>query len=384
MSIRRAISLTLAGLLALVVIALLLGMYLGQPVLLSYVESDSMEPAIDRHDGFIAVPSALVGDIGLGEIVVFESVNGELTTHRIVGETDRGYITQGDANPFTDQDAGETPVQEAQIVAVAYELGGSVVTIPYLGTAVEGLQGAVRWVQVTVSSTFGTTIFLGVQGLLLLIFALTMIAYAIDVWLSDPRDAKRTRTVDRSSGVSVRAVLVVLALVVMISATAAMVVPAGNHEFSLISSEFESDRPDIIQQGTSDDVEMPVSNTAGWLPVHSYVEPASDGVEVDPGYVYVPARSEGVVTVTFTMPDETGLMRMFVIEHRYLAILPAGVIDVMYGVHSWLPLIAINALLGGGVYLIGRLLVGDPATRIRSRERRRHRPTGRLRRYLPL
>ncbi|MFW6153505.1 MAG: signal peptidase I [Halobacteriota archaeon] len=378
------VTLTIGVLLAVIVVALLLGMYLGQPVLLSYVESDSMEPTIDRHDGFIAVPSELVADIGMDDVVVFESSDGALTTHRIVGETDRGFITRGDANPFTDQDAGETPVQEAQIVAVAYELGGSVVTIPHLGTGVEGVQASVRWVQMTVSSVFGTRLFLGAQGLLLLLFALSMLAYAIDVVVSDPRDAKRTRRVKRSSGIPVRTVLIVLALVVMVAATAAMVVPAGNHEFPMISSEFESDRPDIIQQGTSDDIEMPVSNDAGWIPVHAYIEPASDGVAVDPEYAYVPARSENEVTVTFTMPDETGLMRMFVVEHRYLAVLPKGVIDILYAAHPWFPLIAINAILGGGVYVVGRLLVGDPSTRIRTRDRRRHRSTSRLRRYLPL
>ncbi len=61
---------------------------------------------------------------------------GELTTHRVVGETEQGYITRGDANPFTDQDGAEPPVTESQIVAVAWQPSGQVVTIPNFGTAI--------------------------------------------------------------------------------------------------------------------------------------------------------------------------------------------------------------------------------------------------------
>ncbi|TKX51714.1 signal peptidase I, partial [Halorubrum sp. SP3] len=72
------------------------------------------------------VPPAIAGDIEEGDVVTFEAQElqgGGLTTHRVVDETDQGYITRGDANPFTDQDGPEPPVQESQIAAVALELG---------------------------------------------------------------------------------------------------------------------------------------------------------------------------------------------------------------------------------------------------------------------
>jgi len=73
--------------------------------------------------------------------------------------------------------------------------------------------------------------------------------------------------------------------------------------------------------------------------------------------------------VTLTAPDETGHYRLFVVEHRYLAVLPSGVIDELYEVHPWAPLVAINGLLGGGIVGIGLLLLrGEPA-RIRSGNR---------------
>jgi len=73
-----------------------------------------------------------------------------ITTHRVVDEAERGYITRGDANPFTDQDSGEPPVQEAKIEAVAWQPAGEVLVILWLGTAVEGIQSTLQSIQRTV------------------------------------------------------------------------------------------------------------------------------------------------------------------------------------------------------------------------------------------
>ncbi|MEF8815067.1 MAG: S26 family signal peptidase, partial [Halovenus sp.] len=56
-----------------VVLSLLLGQFLGQPILLSFVETGSMEPTIDTGDGFVAIPTELAGDIDQGDVVVFRA-----------------------------------------------------------------------------------------------------------------------------------------------------------------------------------------------------------------------------------------------------------------------------------------------------------------------
>ncbi|WP_435067263.1 signal peptidase I [Haloplanus sp. C73] len=370
MSPRRAFSLAVELLVVVLVISLLAGQMLGQPVLLSYVETGSMSPTMEPGDGFIAVPSALTGPPESGDIVVFRAEQiqgGGLTTHRVVGETDEGYVTRGDANPFTDQDGGEPPVKDAQIVAEALQIGGTAVVIPHLGTAVMGLQSVVGGAQRWLATTLGMRSLLGSQGLLYLAFGLSAVVYVLDLLFAGGGPS-RERSRSRDDGVSTQLILLGMALLVVSTATAAMVVPAGSQQFGIVSAEFESDRPTTIPQGESSDLEYTVPN-AGLVPVYVYLEPGSDGVEVDPERVYVGGRASVNATMTLHAPPETGYYRRYLVEHRYLAVLPGGVIDALYRLHPWAPIVAIDFVIGGTVYLLGTVLVGTGRIRDRSHDR---------------
>ena len=376
MRLRRTLSVGLQLAAVLVVFSLVVGQFLGQPILLSFVETGSMQPTLDPGDGFIAIPAPVAGGIGVGDVVTFEAEEiqgGGLTTHRVVEETERGYVTRGDNNPFTDQDGGEPVVQDADVVAKALTVGGSVVVIPHLGTVAMGFQSAVESVQTWLAVTLGIRSLQGTQGLAYLLFGLSLVAYVVDWLLTGSTRDRPERDRSRDDGTSVTAILVVLAAVLMATATAAMVVPAGTQEYGVVSAEFESDNPTVIERGTSQEVEYLVPN-AGLVPVRTYVTPASPGVAVDQQRIAVGPRGEASTTVTLTAPDETGYYRLFVVEHRYLAVLPPAVIDGLYRIHPWVPLVAINALLGGGILATGLLLLrGEPA-RIRRRESRRTTP----------
>ncbi|QAU12845.1 signal peptidase I [Halorubrum sp. BOL3-1] len=372
MSIKRTLSVALQVAAVLVVVSLVLGQFLGQPILLSYVETGSMQPTLDPGDGFVAVPAQVAGGIGVGDVVTFDAQEiqgGGLTTHRVVEETERGYVTRGDNNPFTDQDGGEPVVQDADVVAKALQVGGGVVVIPHLGTVAMGFQSALDAVQTRLAVTFGVRSFQGTQGLAYIVFGLSAVAYAVDWYLDAGSRDRDSRDRSRDDGTSVLAILGVLALVLIATATAAMVVPAGTQEYGVVSAEFESENPTVIESGTSQEIEYVVPN-AGLIPVYAYVTPASPGVDVEPQRLSVGSRGEASTTVTLSAPDETGYYRLFVAEHRYLAVLPPGVVDELYGVHPWVPLVAINGLLGGGITGLGLLLLrGEPA-RIRSRDSR--------------
>lgn len=369
MSLKRYLSIAFQGLVVLAVASLVIGAYFGQPVFLSFVETGSMQPTLDPGDGFIAIPTPIAGTISTGDVVTFDAQEiegGGLTTHRVVDETDRGYITRGDNNPFTDQDGSEPVVQDADIVAKVLTIGGTVVVIPHLGTGVMAFQSALDTAQTWVSLTLGIRSLQGTQGLAYMLFGLSVLAYVADWHLTDTKRPAKTRETSRDDGFSVTFVFGILALVLMVTATAAMVVPAGTQEYGVISADFESDNPSVIERGTSEEIEYLVPN-AGFVPVQTYLSPASEGVSVDSDPIFVGGRTETTVPVTLTAPEETGYYRLFVMESRYLAILPAPVIDELYQLHPWAPLAAINGLLGGGIYALGLFLLRGESTRIRLR-----------------
>jgi len=368
MSLRRALTVGGELLVVLVVVSLVAGQLLGYPILLSYVETGSMAPTMEPGDGFVAIPSPLAGDVEEGDVVTFraeEIHGGGLTTHRIVGETERGYITRGDANPFADQDGNEPPVKDEQIVAHALQIGGSVVVIPNFGTAVVTVQNGIGGAQQWLAATIGTRSLLGTQGLTYLLLVLSVLSYLIDFVVGDSREQGRERSRSRDNGVSTRLVMVGLALLVMSTATAAMVLPAGPQQFGIVSADFESEDPTTIPTGESSTLPYSVPNT-GLVPVHVYFE-SSDGVTVDPTYRYVGSRGKATVDLTLSAPPETGYYRRYLVEYRYLALLPEPVIDGLYRVHPWLPIVVIDALLGGALYLLGMSLIGSERVRTRSR-----------------
>ncbi|WP_423751767.1 signal peptidase I [Salinirarus marinus] len=371
MSPRRALSLGIELLAVALVVSLIAGQVLGYPVLLSYVETGSMEPTLNPGDGFVAVPTAVVDDVEEGDVVVFraeEIQGGGLTTHRVVRETERGYVTRGDANPFTDQDGGEPPVKDAQIVAEALQLGGGVVVVPNLGTAVMAIQDGISGTQRYIAALVGSRALLGTQGLTYLLLALSALLYVFDLLAGDASDRDRDRTRTRNQGVSTQVILVALAVVLVVAATAAMVVPAGTQKYGIVSAEFDSESPTVVPMGESKTLPYRVSN-AGLVPVVVYLEPASQGVAVDRDRLHVGGQATETVELTLSAPDRTGYYRRFLTEHRYLAVLPTPVVDALYRVHPWLPIAVVDALLAGAFYLLGRAVVGTGRLRNRSRDR---------------
>ena len=358
----------LSAILLLSLLALVVGQVLGQPILLSYVTSESMEPTIETGDGFVAVPTAVAGPVEEGDVVVFEAEQiqgGGLTTHRIVGETEQGFITRGDNNPFTDQDSGEPPVKREQIVAVAWQPGPDPVVLPYVGTIVEGIQGLLETLQFRLAGLFGSRALLGTQGLAYLIFGLTVVMYGLDVYLSNDRRRERAR--EHDSGLSARLAIGVMAAALVLAATATMVAPAGPQSFDVVSSEFESDRSDVIQQGTSKTLQYTVGN-GGQVPVYVFFEEGSENIDVRPETFRVGGTDQRNGTLTLTAPPETGAYRFFLTEHRYLALLPQSHVESLYAIHPWLPIVVIDALIGIPFYVLGVALVGTGRVRRRSRE----------------
>lgn len=363
-----------AGLLAILLVALVAGHVLGYPVLLGYVESDSMEPALDEGDGFVSVPAALAGDVGTGDVVVFQAEHiegGELTTHRIVDERPDGYVTQGDGNVVTDQDAGEPPVTDGQVRAVALSVDGTVVAIPRLGTAVEAVGSALARAERTVAGLFGTPR-LGSQRLAALLFGLGVLAFAASVALGERAGRERSRSRSRlpSGVVDARLVFAGCLLLLVGGALVGMVAPAGTETYGVVSSEGNSSNPTIVPVGGSDSFEFDRHN-GGVLPVVSYLEPSSEGVEVEPERAALDRNETVNATVTFHAPGETGYYHRSVTEHRYYVLVPPSAIDAAYRVHPWLPYALVSGVVAAPAVAVWRLWGPRRGVRFRNRDRPR-------------
>ena len=370
MSWRGRVATVLEVALLLFLVSMVVGQVLGQPVLLGYVETGSMQPALEPGEGFVAIPAALAGPVEEGDVVTFraeEIQGGGLTTHRIVDETERGYVTRGDNNPFTDQDGDEPPVRETQIVAVVWQPGGEVLAIPGVGTVVTGTQDVLQSLQRQLAILTGSSSLLGTQGIAYLLLGLSVLGYVVDLALSGDKE-RRTRARERSRGTSGHLVVILFAAAVVFAATATMAVPSGPQEFGVVSAESDAPGPSVIETGTSESVPYTLGN-GGFVPVVTYFEPTTEGIDVEPRETVLQPRSTVNATLTLSAPSETGYYRRYVVEHRYLLLLPEPTIRALYEVHPWLPIVAIDAVLGGSFYLLGRWGIGTGRLRSRSRDR---------------
>ena len=360
-----------------IVAAMLLGQQLGQPILLGFVLTGSMdaEPAnMAPGDGFVAVPTALAGDVEEGDVVTFEArelQGGGLTTHRVVGETSEGYITRGDANPFTDQDGPEPPVQESQIVAVAFEIGGEVVVIPRIGLAVLALQDVFGAVFGAVSSVPGLSGFgdgdvgsiMTGGGVLLLIYSIVQ-----EIRASGRNAGRERRSRSRSGKTSAVLVLLVILLLITVPATASMVIPSNTNDITIVSSQSPSDSPTVIERGGSVTYDYNFTND-GFLPRVGVIEPASTGVEVN-DTILVASRGEAVGTkVVVHAPAETGAYVRSVSQRQYIGLLPIPVLFALHSIHPFVAMAAIDAVIVVFVTTVYVLAVGLQPFRFRSRDR---------------
>ncbi|MFP4591701.1 MAG: signal peptidase I [Halobacteriales archaeon] len=371
MSLRRYLGLALTVVFILAVGSILLGGILGQPILLSFVESGSMSPTLETGDGFIAIPTAVAGDVEIGDVVIFDAQQiegGGLTTHRVVGESETGYITKGDANPFDDQDSDEPPVTDGQIKAVALQVDGHVVAIPGLGRVVWTLQDWVETGQGTLASWTGADALLGTQGLAILIGGGGLLVLAWGLLGGDDRRL-RDRVRKRDQGIHPYSIVIAMAVMLLAVTAITTVAMSGTHGYDMVSAEFESDRPTTVQIGTSKELPHTAAN-GGRMPTYTFFEPASTYVDVDPTTFRLDPDEERNVTVTLTAPSDTGYYPQYVAEHRYVATLPYGVVAGLHAVHPWLAIFATSALLPAILTLIGVAFVGTGRIRRRSRSRR--------------
>jgi len=355
---------------AVVVVALVVvfaGFVAGQPVLVAFVETGSMEPTLDPGDGFVAVPTPLAGGIGEGDVVTFRESDGALTTHRVVGRTDGGFVTRGDANAFTDQQAGDRPVSRDRVVAVAWAPGGDVLVLPGVGGVTDAARGVVAVVARTV----------GLSGdpsrLAAVAFVVTATAFVLDELLADADDRRRTtRQVGRADGLAAEHVVGTAIALAVVASLATMLVASG-------TMAVPYDTVDPTEVGAGDDGGIPANETrtvpvttsnGGVLPAVVVFDAPGDDATVVEETVVVGPRSNATTNVSITAPAEPGRYEATVSRSQYLGVLPAASIRALHGVEPWLARLAVALVPSVATVALVRLFAGRLRGRLRLRPER--------------
>ncbi|WP_330630745.1 signal peptidase I [Halocatena halophila] len=384
---RRLLGATAQSVLVLVLVAVVIGQLIGQPVLLAYVTSNSMEDTISTGDGFIVLPAVVTGEPEEGDIIVFNSKTlnddaGGITTHRVEETTNEGLITRGDNNPFTDQDAGEPPVKDRQVIGEAVMIGSQPIVIPHLGSAFGAIRGGISNIQRQIAIALGTRSLLGTQGLAYILLGFGILLYAGSALFESGgnRSRRRRRKRSRKRRITNTQMAIVLGLVLVGSLTATMTFAGGIQEFSVVSAQYNSPGPTVIASGETESMNYTVPN-GGVLPMQVYLDPAGNGVSTPDDSVIVGPGETQTMNVDFSVPDETGYYPRYVAEHRYLTIIPPSLIDLLYRIHPWLPVIVIDSLVFVAFLAVTTKLLGRGYVRSRPSRSRFVRRIKRLLKY---
>ena len=368
--LRRAAADVFAVVAVLVVIALVVGQLTGQPVLLGFVTSESMSPTLEAGDGFIAVPAAAAGDIESGDVIVFDAVElqgGGLTTHRVIDVTDNGYITQGDNNPFRDQEGDEPVVTDDRVVATALQVNGQVVRIPGFGTGIESARGVAENAQTTVAGAFGveTVDSRTLSGLFVAVgLVLLLVVFADDLRGRHERDRSRSRSRFDDESIDGRWIALILAFLILIPANAAMFAPTGAQQVVVDGN----DLPAGTAPGETVETDLTVENN-GLITMLVLLETTSPDGELRGGELAVPSGGSATATLAVTAPPPGEQAVVTVSEHRYFLVVPPSVIVQLHSIHPLVAAGAFNALVLGSVLTLVGAAFGFGRKRVRRRAR---------------
>ncbi|MBU7006549.1 signal peptidase I [Phosphitispora fastidiosa] len=121
-----------------------------EPLVFTVIRSGSMYPVLERGDIVLIAKVSEADNTAEGDIIVFRTESGDLASqgwiiHRIVkGDLKNGFVTKGDANDYTDQEAGNNPlISRNWIASRVVTIDKTPVKIPLLGYLplwLEGLQ----------------------------------------------------------------------------------------------------------------------------------------------------------------------------------------------------------------------------------------------------
>jgi len=287
-----------------------------------------MYPLFERGDAVIIKPVDS-SKVKVGEIIIFHPDGGSLgqqnwVFHRVIdGNPGDGFITQGDANGYTDQSTGTAPVQPGAIAAAAVALGEQTLRIRLLGYPS-------LWLEQYNSSPYVMPVCLGAVGVLLIITEL--------------KDGGKRRRKSATTPAYVIYPAAGVAICILLAATqiAASSFLTFNYEVSPSSRGVLMVSPvGIIQQGDVIERDIATVGGTGFLPMIVSVTTADGQFSFNKSlFLTNPGGKEKVVATVEA--SQAGKFKSMVHVGMFLPTLPPVLVHSLARVNYWLALGAVS------------------------------------------
>ncbi len=296
------------------------------PFSLGYVSSGSMEPTIRTNDGYILVKSS---NYQLGDIITFKPqvLDEAFVTHRIIEKVDNGFITQGDHNNSTDQEAGEPLIQAESIRGRVLTVKGRPLTIPKLGLISNQLNAIIKGINI-----------LTLIAIFLAIYAL---GHIMEMFSGKGRRGKRRRSRLIDIAPYFDPVFISLCLVLFINVVLVGISVKGwsplETSYTVVTTEgIGSPLP-----GERFTEEMKLENMTPLPFIIKFDNKVN--IEAYPEKLKLPSKQAVAYTLTLEAPGEIGYYTESINKYTYLDLLPDSWFDTLYSMNKVLPLIVIFA-----------------------------------------
>lgn len=301
------------------------------PVVVATPDSGSMTPTAETHSLVLVLDT----EPSVGEIALFETPSQDSPVlHRLVGTTDDGevFLTQGDANAFTDQEAGDPPVPPGDVYGTVPTIGGHPAVIPYVGIVLTNpIVGLGIWALLGASLLYTTT--------------------------------GGTVVRETVASVPLRVHVVVLAVALVVILPVVSVGTAATVETEILTTTTAPEDADhLVQPGEVGERTIVVSSPVIWgVATTAQVEGDLRIDRVEPG----PESGTRAVTVVNEPSETAGAHTGTITVYSYPAILPNAVLSELSTIHPLLAGFATSIPIGTAMILLTIALV-DPKLPLRA------------------
>lgn len=300
----------------------------SRPISLWYVYSESMEPTIMTNDGFILISSK---NYEIGDIITFKPkvLEQPYVTHRIIGLTmDGKYITKGDNNIMTDQQGGEPPLQQDQVIGKALCILDKPIILPKLGLLFQKLQNVISKLNIFT-----------IISIIILIYTL---GYVLDMIFNKETIRKNKKKKIRLLDIApfFDPVFFVICMMIIINTLfigqtikswktediSYIVVSTKGLPNPVSGEKFE--RTNSLENSTI-------------IPYYTILEPLDSNMTINPRILSMPPKEKVDYVVSIIAPEKTGYYVQKIGIKIYPKLISQKLLEQLYSINTLIPLIIV-------------------------------------------